>query len=699
MTQPVPAEANDGFAAGAADTTSADVGARQLIQLALFLILSTALVVGLRGVIPQVTSLYPFELPSHPYFVPEQAGLLYLATPLVVIAAICLFLAPGILAVLAAGRTDSLNVLMLKGFGIALLWYIAATSGLKLLRGPLGAGTVVAVTVFASAVAWGILALRVRRGDRVSWPVGLPGGRRRLAWVVAIAVLLTCLLLPVIFWQDLNGDGWEELEIGWSLVDNLLPLYVNEQIVPGSEGRITMAYPISWFALLFGRGEGVVRLPFILNIVVLFFGLLALIEWRSPRRLRVAEEAVLVLGLGVYAVTVCYNASYDPYYADLNVAASETLPVLCMVAAAYFIWAGQFRWFLLFALAAYFGRPTALLFLGLLGLGLAIAARESSARRLVQVGIGIAACILLMLLYQRLLVPWASGGTQTVSTHFDVAYRLAYLRLDDLSRFLFILVPGGILPGLSLLAWRWQDPVARSLTVITVGYFLFFYVVAFVVLHHFIPAMLFPLAVFWRLHLTRAGHRWLVGSAAVAATLALWLSLPRHFEVNRTLRTLARSFDVRIDRQGVLAAGRNPAQEMQDILFTLFSPGHAAVDPAEELVIADGPIVYYSELFGGTADINYVVQLHSQEPPIGFLRVGDTGFASAYVKDIDRWRKDRFRPLRTDYRSPLYAIPRETIFRNLGRRAGNYTIDIAALVCGSKLRRWAGSETCSAAGY
>jgi len=682
------------------------IGTRQLVQLALFVVVSTLVLAALHGVVPQVRDLYPLQLPPHPYFVPSHAWLLYVLTPLVVIASIALFAAPGILLVLAAGRTDHLGELVVKAFGAGLAWYVLATTGLKLLWGPLTSTSVLAVTLLGATLGWLALTLRVRRGDRVAWPFATPAGRRRLLWLLTIAVLLTCLLLPVLFWQDLNGDGWEELVFGRSLIESVLPLNTADNIISGAVGRVTMAYPVSWFAVLFGAGEGAVQLPFILDMLVLFGVLLALIEWQSPRRLKLGEEAVLVLGLGVYAVTVCYNASYDPYYADLNVAASETLPVLCMLAAFYFLWADQFRWFLLFAVAAYFGRPTALPLLLLFGLGVAIATRGKDTRRLLLIVSGIAACMLGMFLYQKLIIPWASGGTQVVESSFGVADRLAYLRLDDLSRLLFILVPSGILPALSLLAFRWQDAVGRSLTVVTVGYFLFFYVIAFVALHHFIPVMLLPLAIFWRLYLHQGdrlkivARRWLVATAAAAAALAFWMSLPRHFEVDRTMRRLARSVDIRIDRQQLREAGRDPSLELQQVLFKLFPPGYAPVDPGEQLVIADGPILYYSKRSQGlSADINYIVQPSSAEPPAGFVEVGDTGFTSAYVRDIARWKADRFNPPRTDYRSPLYAIPRETLFRNLGRPAGNYTIDLAALVCDSPLRRWAGPDRCAAAGY
>ena len=110
-------------------------------------------------------------------------------------------------------------------------------------------------------------------------------------------------------------------------------------------------------------------------------------------------------------------------------------------------------------------------------------------------------------------------------------YSNAFLRLNDWQRFAFLAVPTGFLPALSLLAWRWQDRVARTFTLLTVANFLFFYVQAYVSLHYFVPGMVLPLVVFWRSELT--GHlapRWAVCTAtAVAGLLGLALSLPNDF--------------------------------------------------------------------------------------------------------------------------------------------------------------------------
>jgi hypothetical protein len=131
---------------------------------------------------------------------------------------------------------------------------------------------------------------------------------------------------------------------------------------------IPMAYPVHWFVTLFGPVEASARLPMLLYLPVLFCLLIQVIEWRSPCILGCAEEAALCLALAIYTVTMSYNASYDPYFADIAApAAFETLTVICILATIYFLWNGRSGWFFFFALMSYLCRSTGLLMLGLLG--------------------------------------------------------------------------------------------------------------------------------------------------------------------------------------------------------------------------------------------------------------------------------------------------------------------------------------------
>jgi hypothetical protein len=655
---------------------------RAVAALGLALVASGVMATAFREVIPRISNLYPQALPKQPYFVPAHAALLYLAMPLVVIAALALLLAPGIFLVLAGGRADRLGGLVVKGFGASFLVQLLAISAVKVLsQAPMTSTTFLSTALALGALTWGVLAVRIWHGALLPWPLADPTDRRRLWWLVAIPVLTVVLLLPVIYWQDLNEDGFEALEIGRSLASHILPRFPNRTGFMGlGVGMIPMAYPVHWFLLLFGPVEAAARLPLALYLPVLFVGLVALIEWRSPRRLRSAEEAVLVLALAVYVVTMSYNASYDSYFADIAApTAFETLTVLCMVGAAYFLWTGQRAWFLLFGVLGYLARPTGLLFLVLLGLAVAVSTRENLRPRLVQVGAAIGLCLVVLVAYEKVYVPWATGGAGMGYRTASILSRLQYLKLDDLSRALYVLVPAGILPGLSLLAFRRHDPVGRSLAVVSVAYFLFFYLQAFIALHHFVPVMILPLVVFWRVVLRRKVSWWPVGLAAVSAVLALWASLPRHFIVDRTTREIGRTTLYRIGNYGGKYADHRTAIERQPLLFSLFAPDWEVRDPSHELIGSPLGIIHYSVRPAGSgSDINYIVQPVADPPPAGFTRVAEDGAGVVYVKDLERWRRDRFRSLRTDFRSPIYDIPRETLFRHWGVRMKTYTINLAS---------------------
>jgi hypothetical protein len=240
--------------------------------------------------------------------------------------------------------------------------------------------------------------------------------------------------------------------------------------------------------------------------------------------------------------------------------------------------------------------------------------------------------------------------------------RIRYLRFDDLSRFAFILFPTGLLPALALPAWRWQDRLARLITLTSLGYFGFFFFQAFVALHHFVPVMILPLVVFWRIYLYHQNWFRRVSLPAIVATsiVAMVLSLPRHFELNHSLRSIGQ-------KTAYLAADYHSDYRQvvkhNEILFELMSPDWKVEDPANELVGSANSIVYYAALPkpAGTS-INYIVQDLSEPTPTGFTQVADDQVVALYVRDAQEWQADRFRSLRTDYRSRLYDIPRTTLF-------------------------------------
>ena len=191
--------------------------------------------------------------------------------------------------------------------------------------------------------------------------------------------------------------------------------------------------------------------------------------------------------------------------------------------------------------------------------------------------------------------------------------------------------------------------------------------------------MVLPLVVFWRIYLHQRGwfRRVSVPALALSGILAFWLSLPRHFEINRKVRKIGQKtafllgdYDTNFREQ--LSHAR--------LLFALLPPDWEVEDPSTELVSGYGSVIYYSTRPKPmNTQINYIIQPLDDQEPSGFAKTADDTLAALYVRDFKQWHQDRFRPLRTDYRSPLYDIPRTTLFRHWGAPQGYYSIDLIRL--------------------
>jgi hypothetical protein len=374
-----------------------------------------------------------------------------------------------------------------------------------------------------------------------------------------------------------------------------------------------------------------------------------------------------------------YNASYDPYFADIAApAALETMTIVCMLATIYFLWSGQNIWFFFFALMAYFCRPTGLLVLGLLGFAVALCVTVQRRPLLTWIAAAMGSCVLLTLFYEKIFLASiieAKGFGYPVES---IMMRFLYLQVDDLSRINYALFPSGILPLISLVAFRWQDSLARVISIVSLSYFAFFYFPAFVALHHFVPVMILPLVVFWRVYLHRETwfRRASLPAAALAAIVALWLSLPRHFEINRTVRAIGHKTAFRV---GNYSTDHGAQIGRAKLLSKLIRPDWEVEDPARELVSGFASIIYYSARpKPPAAPINYVVQLLSDQAPSGYNKIADDKIATLYIRDLQEWHRDRFLALQTNYRSALYDIPRTTLFRHWGVPRKRYSIDLTS---------------------
>ena len=645
---------------------SQNISHRTLVWLGIVLIASAALAAVGSQVVPKAVYQYYLDLPANPYFVPEHAGLLYVLVPLVVLGGLVMWFLPGIFLALASGKATRWTTLLSQAFGLALIIYFLAISLVKLLTPARPSPTAFFGAVFASGVlSWILLAVRVHRGVVISWPLADRQQIRRFLWTLIIPLVVLLLMLPVFLWQDTHDDGIEALEVGRSLSTYMLIRFPKPGGVFGlGIGMLPMAFPVHWFITLYGPVEAAARFPLLIYLPVVFCLLVDLVEWRSKRFLGLAEEALIALALGVYTVAMGYNASYDVYFADIAApTALETMTILCMLAAIYYLWRDQAGWFYFFAVLSYLCRPTGLMVLGLLAVAVLLIMPEQRKRWLLLIASAIGLCLLIAFIYDKVYLPRIAVTADVGYNSLSALKRMRYIRLVDFQRLNFGIFPSGILPFFSLLLFPWQDRYARLITLVTIAYYGIFFFQGYAALHHFVPVMIFPVIVFWRMYLNNEirYRRALLAVTAVAGVVALFLSLPRSFEINRTVRQIGQKISIKI---GDYNTNHRAQVEHDTLFFDLIPPDWNVEDASKELISGFNSLIYYGtrpKLAG--EEINYIVQDMQDPKPGGFALVAnDNKGAALYIRDLGEWERDRFQTLPTDTRSRLYTIPRSTLF-------------------------------------
>jgi hypothetical protein len=635
-------------------------------------------VVAWGHVVSEANDLFPGPLPPNPYFVPSEALTLYVMLPTTVLATLIVFWAPGIAAVLRLARADAFGPALLKAFAIAFLVHVGAASLLKV-ASPGGAapGAFRWLILVTAAIAALVCLVGGRKEPLLE--TSAPRADARLLWMLFAVFAGTILLLPILFWQDMNPDGLEAFTTGRSLRSHLLPrLPTGEQ--PGLNlGMISMAYPVHWFMELFGVIESAARLPILLYASLILAGIVALAEWGRAKPLTPTQMGIVVLNTAVFVVAMAFNDTYHPYSADIASPANiDILSVGFLLGTVYFFWSGELAWFLVFALLAHATRPTGVMVLVLWTLGVALASRPLFLARWRWLAGALLACIGVTVVLEQVvaLVTGIHPGAETLG----ILDRMRYLTVTDVRRFAFVLVPCGVVPVLSMFLWKRQDALCRCIVLVSAAYFAFFFSLAFTALHHFALVMVLPVVVFARM-LTAGvlGSAW-QPAAVVAGLVCLVASLPASFAVDRSVRDLGRvtRFDIG-DYEGDYA-GYRAAFAQKGLLEALFLPHWQAEDPGAERVGSPWPQVHYASR---TAKVghegNYWVRPAGEPTPEGFSRIAGNDTATLYVRDFARWEHDRTHPPPVEFRSPVYEIPRETLFKQWGVPAGNYDLDLRAL--------------------
>jgi hypothetical protein len=673
--------------AARADGTAAPGSATRGRLLTLLLLLAPAWIPALagRGAVAAAAARFPLAESAHPYFAAGEAGLLYLWTPLVVASACLLLLSPGLFLALALDAAPTAGRWVLSALALSLIGVSAAAGLVQSLAGsPLRGGSFAALVAGCALAAFGAALLRSVRGRPARWPLSGPQAGTTLLSMAGVPLLLLMVLAPKVYWENFNGDGAHAFESARLLLVQPLPFW------PAAAGEIAAfpgitsmlyAFPASWFIRLFGEVEVSARLPLLLYLAALHAVLVALVEHGRPRPLGAAERWLIWLALSVFVVVLAFSATYNPYSADLALPATQdTLLVVCFLGFVLGFLEREREWMLLFLVLTYLSLPSGAILIGFWLVSVAELWRPRPWRR-----VAICAAALLFCAGFSALAPWlletlelpAPGGEYGVVQLFS---HFAFLQWADWRRIAFLVVPSGILPAAALAAWRWQDPVARALTAVTLVYFTFFYVQAHVGLHYFVPIMLLPLVVFWRNGLVADPHHRPVVLAAsgIAAVLALGLALPRNASPHTSARPVGAAIEDRIGGYETL----EPAVFRGSSLLRHLFPYDW--DPRVPLESYGGsPLVwnYYAHRKPARpGEGSYVLQPAGAPAPDGARLVAREEGAALYVRSDSVWAAHRALRPPTPAGSALFALPRSTLFRSVPPEDGPPVIDVIAFL-------------------
>jgi hypothetical protein len=352
-----------------------------------------------------------------------------------------------------------------------------------------------------------------------------------------------------------------------------------------------------------------------------------------------------------------------------------------MIGALVAFWRDEALAFLAFSGAALLARPTAaviILFAGLATLAFEPARRVRTLRLLVATFV---VWVAVYLGYERWFVARTALDLGTYSAG-SIVDRFHFLTLTDWRRLVWVAVPAGILPFVSLFRFRTQDVVARSAAVATLLSFAVVGIPAFVGLHHFVPMMLLPIAVFWRLLLHNgSGRGRVLGAYALVSLISFGLALPPRFDINRDFRELGRRTLDRTGRFGGEDYTRHRAALMvaQAGAGTLFTPDWDVPDASVDLV-GGAQFVYYarqSEPGERTDDTLVLIQSSTEPAPSGAVRVAEAANSTVFVLDSLAWDAVRTAPREVEFLSPLYRVPRATLRQYVGEPAGNYDTSLS----------------------
>ncbi|MGQ0650067.1 MAG: hypothetical protein ACT4P7_21160, partial [Gemmatimonadaceae bacterium] len=634
------------------------------------------------SIIARAAALAGETVAGREYLAAGHFGLVYTLVPLVSLSATCLVLAPGLLVAMLFGRSRTFTEWLFLGFACSLVLVSVVSGAVQSAVGPALRGSLYATVLLAFAA--GVFVVLLRRVERLSvvWPFASPDAVRDFVALLVLWGLSYMVLAPKLLWESFNGDGAHAFESSRLLLQYALPFWPEGAgPVGGFPGITTMlyAFPNAWFLRLFGELEFAARLPFLLYVPVLACGLRELAGVGLPgARLARPVFVAFLLGVCAYVLAMAFSATYSPYSADIALPATQdTLLMIVYVGALVASLRREWGWLALFVVLTYLSLPSGLILLGFWLVARALVERPVPWRDLAAMAGLLIAALVAAPLAPRLLAAWGAalpGGEYGI---VGILRYFAFLQFTDAARLLYVAIPAGIFPIVACLMWRSMDRVSKALTLVTLAYFLFFFVQAHVSLHHFVPAMILPMAVALRQAMVPAGRRvaaaaWLPLGAAAVLLAWPWGRLAMHREGREIGQT------VRVSIPGY-AASSPDVMHASTLLDRLFPYDW---DPTVPAVYGGSPLVwnhYARHEATPSPEANYLLQRASAPAPAGWRLAGtDSAGAALYVRSDSLLTADRRRQPASPPGSPLLAVPRGILFHGIPLDRGPRIFDVVA---------------------
>ena len=496
------------------------------------------------GAIERLARLRDLADGSSPYFVSGHVALLYFWVPLVSLAACFIVLLPGMVTAMVVTRRDFVfTTWLLKSFAISLAGLGLFVPAFEAVAGldPLTGSGFLTFALVISLPGLAAVGLADRRGE-IDWS---EFRRRRvdIGAMIVVPVVLLLVLSPKFYWENFNGDGAHALQSARLFIHTGLPFWPENSGVVGSYPSITTLLEVfanSWFVRLFGEYEYSLRMSALLGLSLLTGVLMGFARKTNES----PSSAAVAIGIGasllLYAFVLAFQASYDPYFADIALPMTrEPQVMVAFLGFVAFFLRRQYFWMTIFSGLTFIAVPSGIVLIGFTLIATALVSSPVPWRHLVKSGILALAVAVAAKSIPIILANLGLIGAHDEFSSGNLLRRLRFVTPFETERLAYWIVPGGIFPALALMAWRWQDRVARIFTLVTIAYAAFFYFQAYRILpHHFAPAMIMPLVVFWRLRPSWTYPERAATVILVGVTIGIVLARPAQMGVNSQGRDL-----------------------------------------------------------------------------------------------------------------------------------------------------------------